>query len=112
MKSKEEVIKEFWDQDRQFTQLIKKYEGNDELLGEADYLYQQGVKVSEIERTLDEGVKVNRSPEVAELLNEDRRFEELKNSYRGDAAALDKAESLKSLGVSVEIIEKIIKEEL
>ncbi|MEI6478170.1 MAG: hypothetical protein WCO52_04245 [bacterium] len=58
MKTKEEVVREFWEQDSQFKALLIKYKGNDEALGEADFLYQQGVRVSDIELVL-ENLSVN-----------------------------------------------------
>ena len=54
MKTDVEVVREFWEQDSQFKKLLMKYRGNDEALGEADFLYQQGVRVSDIEFTLEE----------------------------------------------------------
>ncbi|MEI6478611.1 MAG: hypothetical protein WCO52_06555 [bacterium] len=53
MKTDEEVVREFWEQDNQFRALLMKYKGNDEALGEADFLYQQGVRVRDIELTLE-----------------------------------------------------------
>ena len=52
MKSDKEVIREFWDEDREIKKLFKEYEGNEELVLEADYLFQEGVRVDEIRKIM------------------------------------------------------------
>jgi len=54
MKTKEEVIADFWEEDRKYKELIQEYAGNELALGEADWMYQEGVRVDEIARTLKE----------------------------------------------------------
>jgi len=54
MKTKKEAISEILEENRKYEQLIKRYRGNDELLGEAGYLFQEGVKVKDIAKTLRE----------------------------------------------------------
>jgi hypothetical protein len=54
MKTREEMIAEFWEEERKYQELIRIYEGNDEMLGEADHLYQEGVRVDEIAKALGE----------------------------------------------------------
>ena len=52
MKSDKEVIKEFWDEDRKIKKLFKEYEGNEELVLEADNRFQEGVRVDEIRKIM------------------------------------------------------------
>ncbi len=54
MKTKEEVIADFWEEDRKYKELIQGYMGNQQALAEADWMYQEGVRVDEIKRTLEE----------------------------------------------------------
>jgi hypothetical protein len=54
MKTKEEAIADLLEEDRKYTRLMKKYQGDDEALGEADFLYQQGVGAADIELILSE----------------------------------------------------------
>lgn len=55
MKTNLEVIQEVLEEDRLYTKLVQRMQGNEEALQEADYLYQEGVRVAEIERMFEEG---------------------------------------------------------
>ncbi len=54
MKTKEEVVADFWEEDQKYAELIQEYQGNEDALNEADWLYQEGVRVDEIAWTLRE----------------------------------------------------------
>lgn len=53
MKTAKEVIAEFWEEDKAYKKLVQRMQGNEEALLEADHLYQEGVRVAEIERMFD-----------------------------------------------------------
>jgi hypothetical protein len=55
MKTNLEVIQEVLEEDRLYAKLVQRMQGNEEALQEADYLYQEGVRVAEIERMFEEG---------------------------------------------------------
>lgn len=55
MKTDRDVIAEFYAEDAAYTKLVQRLQGNEEALQEADYLYQEGVRVAEIERMFEEG---------------------------------------------------------
>ncbi len=54
MKTDVEVVAEFWEEEERYKKLVQKLEGNEEALQEADHLYQEGVRVAEIERMFEE----------------------------------------------------------
>jgi hypothetical protein len=54
MKTAKDVIAEFYAEDAAYTKLVQRMQGNEEALLEADYLYQEGVRVAEIERMFDQ----------------------------------------------------------
>jgi galactokinase len=54
MKTDAEVVAEFLEEDRLYTKLVQRMQGNEEALQEADHLYQEGVRVAEIERLFEE----------------------------------------------------------
>ena len=54
MKTDAEVVAEFWEEEERYKKLVQRLQGNEEALLEADHLYQEGVRVAEIERMYDE----------------------------------------------------------
>ena len=54
MKTDKDVVAEFWKEDKAYKKLVRRMKGNVEALQEADHLYQEGVRVAEIERMFDE----------------------------------------------------------
>ncbi|HOX40815.1 MAG TPA: hypothetical protein PK263_01310 [bacterium] len=54
MKSRKEAVFDVLEEDRKYEKLVKEYEGNQSALNKADFLYQEGVRVGEIERALRE----------------------------------------------------------
>ena len=48
MKTKIEAVMDVLEREREYAQLIERYGEDEELLGEADYLFQQGVRAREI----------------------------------------------------------------
>lgn len=55
MKTNLKVIQEVLEEDRLYTKLVQRLQGSEEALQEADFLYQEGVRVAEIERMFEEG---------------------------------------------------------
>ncbi|HOX41462.1 MAG TPA: hypothetical protein PK263_04670 [bacterium] len=54
MKSREEAVLELLEEDRRYSRLIRKYQGDQAALATADELYQEGVRVSEIAQVLED----------------------------------------------------------
>jgi hypothetical protein len=48
MKTKIEAVMDILEREREYALLIEQYGEDEELLGEADYLFQQGVRATEI----------------------------------------------------------------
>jgi len=54
MKTRDEAVANFLEEDKKYSELVKEYRGNQEALMKADYLYQEGVRVDEIAKALKE----------------------------------------------------------
>jgi hypothetical protein len=54
MKTRDEAVTDFLEEDRKYSELIKEYPGDDKALAKADFLYQEGVRVDEIALALKE----------------------------------------------------------
>lgn len=54
MKSRDEAVADFLEEDQKYSELVKKYRGDDKALAKADFLYQEGVRVDEIVSALKE----------------------------------------------------------
>jgi hypothetical protein len=54
MKTRGEAVTDFLEEDRKYSELVKEYRGDDEALAQADFLYQEGVRVDEIAIALKE----------------------------------------------------------
>jgi hypothetical protein len=52
MKTGLEVAIEFFEEERKFLVLVEDLKGNQGLLNDADYMYQEGVQVDEIRKSL------------------------------------------------------------
>lgn len=54
MKTRDEAVADFLEEDQKYSELVKEYWGDDEALAKADFLYQEGVRVDEIAKALKE----------------------------------------------------------